>query len=406
MHGGMRRSGRALGWRLRVIAVAGMAAIALGAIGVGSASAKKSGTVWLCRPGKAADPCTSKLTSTVVTYTAGHREETVEKAKKAKNPPIDCFYVYPTVSEQETTNSNLEIEPQERQIAIDQASRFSQDCKVYAPMYPQVTLKAINNPNGVPPEASAKAYVGVLTAFEEYMAKYNDGRGVVLIGHSQGSLMLIQLLREQFDGNEALRHQLVSAVLLGGNVLVPSGQRVGGEFQNIPLCNAAYETHCIIAYSSFLKEPPEGAFFGRPNSPLLGSGVPKESESGLQVACVNPALLTQTGQAAALRPYASTTPFPGVLGQFSPAPSAPTPWVATPGLYTGQCKHENGASWLQISLAGSPSEMELKEREEHNELAEELLGPNWGLHLYDVNIALGNLVSTVAEQSQSYGFEG
>jgi hypothetical protein len=314
--------------------------------------------------------------------------------------------VYPTVSEQEGPNSNLEIEPQETQIAIDQASRFSQDCKVYAPMYPQLTLKAINNPEGVPPEDSVKAYLGVLKAFEEYMSKYNKGRGVVLIGHSQGSLMLIQLLKEQIDPNPALRHQLVSALLMGGNVLVPSGQRVGGDFKNIPLCAAAYETHCVVAYSSFLKEPPEGAYFGRPNSPLLGSGVPKESESGLQVACVNPTLLTQTGEPGPLRPYASTTPFPGVLGQYAPAPSAPTPWVATPGLYTAQCKHENGASWLQVSLAGSPSETELKEREEHNELAEELLGPDWGLHLYDIDIAVGNLVSTVAEQSASYGFEG
>ncbi len=67
------------------------------------------------------------------------------RSRRSK-PPIDCFYVYPTVSEQEGPNANLEIEPQETQIAIDQASRFSQDCKVYAPMYRQLTLKAINEP--------------------------------------------------------------------------------------------------------------------------------------------------------------------------------------------------------------------------------------------------------------------
>ncbi len=50
----------------------------------------------------------------------------VEHAKPAKKPPIDCFYVYPTVSSQFTMNANLEIGPEEKQIAIDQASRFSQ----------------------------------------------------------------------------------------------------------------------------------------------------------------------------------------------------------------------------------------------------------------------------------------
>ncbi len=62
------------------------------------------------------------------------------------------------------------------------------------------------------------------------MQKYNKGRGIVLIGHSQGSLMLEQLIKEQFDPNAALRKQLVSAMLLGGNVLVPEGQREGGTF--------------------------------------------------------------------------------------------------------------------------------------------------------------------------------
>ena len=161
----------------------------------------------------------------------------------------------------------------------------------------------------------------------------------------------------------------------------------------------------MIAYSSFLKEPPEGAFFGRPESPLLNATGEPPPE-GSEVLCVNPTLLNQNGAAGPLLPYAPTTTFPGLLGSFQPAPSAPTPWVTMPGLAEAQCKHENGASWLQISVAGSPSEAVLKEREERHELAQELLGPDWGLHLYDVNIAAGNLVNTVAIQSQAYAFGG
>jgi hypothetical protein len=387
---------RAPARRGRLLAVLGVAVLALCGLGAASASAK---SVWLCKPGLKDNPCKEKRTATVVTYNNGTREETVEKQKGGKTP-IDCFYVYPTVSEQEGPNANEEIEPQETQIAVDQASRFSQVCKVYAPVYPQLTLKAINTPGEVTPADSAKAYIGVLSAWFEYLHKYNKGRGVVLIGHSQGSLMLKQLIKEQIDPNPALRKQLVSALLMGGNVLVPEGQTVGGDFQNVPACQIAQQTHCVLAYSSFEKEPPEGAFFGRPDSPLTGSG-----PAGQQVLCVNPTLLAQNGGVGVLQPYASTTPFPGQLGVFTPAPEAATPWVSSPNLYTAQCKNENGASWLQVSFAHEEPQAQREERDARHEIAHESLGPDWGLHLYDVNIALGNLVKTVALETQAYGFE-
>jgi hypothetical protein len=388
--------------RRRAAAVCAVAVVALLGL-AGVASAKSAGsTVWLCRPGLPENPCTTSRTSTVVTYEGSTRHETVRKSK-GKSKAIDCFYVYPTVSEQEGPNANDVIEPQETQIAIDQASRFTQDCRVFAPMYPQLTLNAIDNPGGVTLEDEEKAYFGVLGGFLEYMSKYNKGHGFVLIGHSQGSLMLEQLIRERIDPNPALRKQLISAVLLGGNVLVPEGQREGGTFQNVPTCESATETGCVIAYSSFAKEPPEGAFFGRPGSSLLEGGAPPPP--GTQVVCVNPTLLSQNGSTGNLIPYDPTTPFPGQLGLASPSPEAATPWITTPGLYTAQCKHENGASWLQVSVASGVSEEQLAAREAHHEIGQELLGPDWGLHLFDVNEALGNLVNTIAIQAAAYAFE-
>jgi hypothetical protein len=387
-----RRAGRLVA----LLALAGIAMLALTALGASVALAKKPPkTVWLCKPKQENDPCTEPLTATVV-QTSG--ETSRQEAQVAKKPSIDCFYVYPTVSEQEGENASLQIEPTETQVAIDQASRFSQDCKVYAPMYPQITLTALKHEEeGKPisPQASIIAYSGVLSAFEEYLAKYNKGRGFVLIGHSQGSLMLEQLIKEQIDTNAALRKQLVSAVLLGGNVLVPEGQLVGGTFKTVPACAAAAQTHCVIAYSTFLKEPPEGAFFGRENSPLVGGHV-----EGQEVVCVNPALLAQDGTAGGLLPYANTTPFPGQLGFVQQVPTeqeAGVKWIESPGEYTGQCHKENGASWLQVGPVGTPVDPP--------SYVEENLGPDWGLHLYDVNIALGNLVEDVALQATAYGFE-
>jgi hypothetical protein len=372
----------------RLAPLAAVAAFAL-ALASPTAAVASPGTVWLCLPGHVPDPCTEPLTTTVV-QTDG--ETSIEYARRAENPPINCFYVYPTVSEQAYENANLEIEPQQTQIAIEQASRFSQVCKVYAPMYPQVTLAALNDPP-VSTAATIKAYLGVAAAFREFLTKFDDGRGFVLIGHSQGAALLEQLIKISIDPDPGLRRLLVSALLMGGNVLVPEGRVVGGSFRNIPECQAADQTHCVVAYSTFLQEPPPGAYFGRPESPLFGGGENK----GMQVACVNPALLVQNDRAGALLPYALTTPFPGQIGGYIEAPTAATPWVAAVGLYTAQCHNENGASWLQVNPVGTPVDPP--------SYVKESLGPDWGLHLYDIGIALGNLVKTVGFESAAYELE-
>jgi hypothetical protein len=379
-------STRTSGWRTWLLASLGAAALIVPAMTAGTASAT---TTWLCRPGIAENPCESSEEATVE---LGDGTTSLEHAQPASNPPIDCFYVYPTVSSQLTVNANLEIGPEEKQVAIDQASRFSQQCKVYAPIYPQITVHALENPEGVSFGASLTAYLGVLAAFEEYLSKYNGGRGFVLIGHSQGALMLKQLIEEQVDPSAALRAQLVSAVLLGGNVLVPKGGTVGGNFENIPACQAAAQTHCVVAYSSFLNEPPEGANFGRVSSPLLGQAS-SEQLANDEVLCVNPTVALQSEGAGALLRYESTTPIPG----FGGAPSAPTPWVSMPGQYTAQCEHANGASWLQLNYVGPA--------EDPREQVAEVLGPLWGTHLQDVNLALGNLVAMTALQSATYQAE-
>jgi hypothetical protein len=386
-HPPTRRSGRALA--LVVLSVAALAALAVMAA---TASAE---TTWLCKPGLASNPC---LNSEETTVELANGKSVIEKAKPAKSPPIDCFYVYPTVSSQFTENANEEIDPEEDAIAESQASRFSQVCNVYAPIYPQLTIPAINTPGGVTPEGAAKAYVGVLKAFEEYLAKFNKGRGFELIGHSQGSAMLEQLIKEQIDPNPALRKQLIGAVILGGNVIVPEGKIVGGSFKTVPACQVAGETGCVIAYSSFLKEPPNPSNFGRPTSPLGALGGGAEGVEHPQVLCVNPTLPLQAPLAGPTLAYYPTFnafggKFPGLLGAVVQAPKASTPWVAAPAQYTAQCEHRNGASWLQLNLG---SESDVRER------LVETLGPEWGTHLVDVNVALGNLVPAVGLQGAAY----
>ncbi len=351
--------------------------------------------VWLCHPGMAHDPCTSDLATTVL---PAHGSPTVVRTGLAGHPPVDCFYVYPTVSTQTTGNANLSVDPEETAIAQAQASRFSTVCRVFAPMYRQLTLSAIGGGHTSPAPSLSEAYSGVLDAWKYYLAHDNHGRGVVFIGHSQGASMLIRLLSSQVDPNPAERHLLVSAILAGGNVTVPVGKRVGGSFAHLPSCNSATETGCIVAYSSFDQPPPTNSLFGRVGtgvSGLSGPGDGTTPASDLQVLCVNPASIAHPTRPGLLLPYAPTARFPGPLGLAEGTPPrASTPWVSEPDLYTSRCVQHGGASWLQVDTTGIPGD--------HRPVVRQVLGPAWGLHLDDINLALGNLVALVHDQAGAY----
>jgi len=253
---------------------------------------------------------------------------------------------------------------------------------VYAPMYPQGTLVGGSEPFFNP-------FPSVLASFEEFLAKYDKGRGFVLIGHSQGSDQLDQLIPALIEKDPEVAKKMVSAVILGGDVTVPDGQIVGGMFKKTPLCQTANETHCVVAYSSFYQEPPAEAGLGRTLNP------------GEHVACVNPAQLVQDESSSALlSTYQPTFRFPGIIGTVTgEIASAGTPWVSTPGEYSAQCHwNSGGAGWLQIKGEGTPHDPD--------EFVQELIGPADGLHLFDFNLALGNLVRMVALQTQQYLFEG
>ncbi|HUZ81554.1 MAG TPA: DUF3089 domain-containing protein [Gaiellaceae bacterium] len=345
------------------------------------------GTVWLCRPGLADDPCTSDLTTTVVAHSGAQR---VERTRIARTPAVDCFYVYPTISGQRTINANLTTDFREREIAIAQASRFSQFCHVYAPVYRQITLYALEHPARITLADARRAYDSVLSAFRDYLAHYNHGRGIVFIGHSQGAEILIRLLAHEVDGR-ALRHRLVSALLLGGNLTAPRGKSVGGDFAHIPTCRSSRQTGCVVAYSSFSTKPPANSQFGRTTS---DSGVrllaPRNPSPTLGIVCVNPA--APAGGPAVLDPY-----IPALVLAFLPAArtlTVQTPWVAFPHAYTARCESSGNATWLQVTHAGGGADR----RPSLTRLRDAALG----LHVLDVTIALGNLVRLVGDEAAAY----
>ena len=341
-----------------------------------SSAATPGGTVWLCRPAASPDPCVGDRSTTAV---SAHETRTITPSSPANTKAVDCFYVYPTVSTESSDNSDLQVQQSETNVAEEQASQFSSVCDVWAPMYRQITWTGLSH-------GSAQVVVTALTsltqAFDDYMANHNRGRPIVFIGHSQGAAMLIMLLRNEFDNNASRRHQLMSAIILGGDLTVAPGSTVGGAFQNIPACTSPGQAGCVIAYSSFLEEPPQDTGFGKPGqgAALLWG---ETQTAGQQVLCTDPAALD--GNAGALKPL--------FLTSSQPNQAVTTPWVTYPQLYTSSCQSKDGITWLQVNPSADRTDPRPRVKEP---------SPQWGLHGYDVNLALGNLVDIVAAQEAAY----
>ena len=345
-------------------------------------------TVWLCRPGMTDNPCEGGLDTTVI---AADGKQSVAKFQPAKNPKIDCFYIYPTLSQAKSTSSPLAAEPAAVAVARTQAARFASVCRLFVPVYRQFTLAAIAKGTYGDAKAQALANLDIDSAWHDYLDHDNDGRGVVLIGHSQGASQVSRLIRSEIDNNPVERSRIVSVLDIGGNVLVPQGKDVGGSFAHIPACRRESQTGCVVAYSSFNQPPPTNSLFARTTTGRnLNEGV---SATGMQVLCVNPAALA--GGVGTLQPYEPTRTIGSHLPftQVAQLPVFTTGFVTFGGLQA-QCRDADGASWLQVD-ATTKSVYDIG-------ATTQVLGPTWGLHLLDISNADGNLVSLVSAEAGAW----
>jgi hypothetical protein len=338
---------------------------------------------WLCLPGRS-DVCSKPLPTTALNPN-GYGSN--GPSPVAKDPPIDCFYVYPTVSGDQGMNSDLVPDNAERAAAETQFARFAGVCRTFAPLYRQMTVASIAAyATGADISGAARlAYRDVAAAWRDYIRNRNQGRPFVLIGHSQGSFMLIQLIANAIEGRpEAARMKV--AMLAGYNVLVPEGKLVGGSFKRTPLCSRPGQTGCVIAWVSFREKnvPPPGAIFGYSDKP------------GMTVACVNPARPgSRNWEPLDSYWYArSRLPVPGGPIAWSSEGPPPTPYVRTQGLVSGKCVNQGPRGYLSIRTNADPKD----KRTDRIGGEVGMLGfflPGWGMHLSDIAEAQGDLVRTV-----------
>ncbi|MCP4329138.1 MAG: DUF3089 domain-containing protein [Alphaproteobacteria bacterium] len=164
---------------------------------------------------------------------------------------------------------------------------FRDCCRIFAPRYRQANLAAFLSTGTDSRAALNMAYEDVLAAFKWYLDHANDGRPIVLAGHSQGSLHL-QRLVEDVSSDARFRDRLVVAYLVGYPARLP----VPG---NVPVCGTANEIGCFVAWNTL---GIGGAAERWRHRVVVWTGTAYAPASGRKRVCVNPLTWSRDGAVA------------------------------------------------------------------------------------------------------------
>ena len=225
-----------------------------------------------------------------------------------------------------------------------------------------------------------------MNAWNDYLAHDNHGRGIVLIGHSEGSGEAT-LIVDRMDRLPAVRTLLVSAIITGLDL--PVTQAGLGPFATVGPCASETQTGCVVGFNAFSEPPPSNTMFGKAEPMVVIDGQKAES------LCTNPSDIGG-GSGRLISMYRTKLPTEEVAGSSTEGvlmghpPVVATPWVEYDGQYTGSCVTSNGSHVLIV------------EGERGAPVLTAYPDARWGLHVDDPNIAMGNLVSLVHSEIESY----
>jgi len=345
---------------------------------------------WACHAGipEGDDVCRGDLSATEV---HPNNTLTVVPFVRPATTTFDCFYVYPTVHLLSLRFNKLDLSDvsAEESVTKLQAGRFSGVCRVFAPFYRQATLRNFQS-GGVTArmiQSFNLAFTDVLAAFDNYMANYNRGRPFVLLGHSQGAQMILQLLQTRFAAGSTILPQLIVALPVGRAIATSSTlpPTAAGEWPYdmippIPLCNGVSDTQCVIGYRSYAGGHSMATHF------TVGG-------NGKTIRCVNPVApgsgtRTLSGSFfGASPPRSFVTPPSGFAGN--------TPFLLYRDMYTAQCITLGDNGGLEIRVAARSGDSRVNPVDFN-------AGPltqNTATHGLDVAFALDDLINTAATRA-------
>jgi len=201
----------------------------------GAAPNYTSDAAWLSLPGRvdASDEVPKKLPQTEIAV------DSLE---------VDVFFVHPTqLFKGDHWNAHLDnrkVNALNTKFPMRlQASAFNIGGRLYAPAYRQAHIGVFTWQDSTSWKALELAYDDVKASFEHYLKHWNNGRPIILAGHSQGSWHIRWLLQEFFDG-KPLQEQLVVAY-------APGFDFYATDFDQLRYCTSAEETGCVCSWMSY-----------------------------------------------------------------------------------------------------------------------------------------------------------
>lgn len=339
---------------------------------------------WLCRPDIQGEDnaCEGDLSSTIV-FADGTTQ--YEGSVPTEEQPVDCFHLYGTTSLDEGGNSDL-VPGRETEAVFVKMARYRAVCNIYTPLYRSITLPALIEGKYGDIGLNDVAYGDVVDAFK-YLVANADGRGFILVGHSQGSTHLIRLIQEEIESHPYLARRMISAHLVGWTVELPLDSEVGATFASTPPCTFENEINCFVNYTSFRKSVPPAE--ETQLLPIIFGNTLKEDT---RVACTNPVdlgggllNLDSYFRVFHLEPYADSERNESITTLF----------VKLPGLVQGECIEQDGKGYLAITVDADPSDPRV------DDVGNDGL-PGWGLHRLDIQLAHGDLVRLADRQADKW----
>jgi hypothetical protein len=127
------------------------------------------------------------------------------------------------------------------------AGPFERVGRVFAPRYRQASLFAALTNRDDAREARQFAYGDVKRAFQTFLAHFNRGRPIVIVGVEQGGQLAGRLVDDLIAPNPALIKQVAAVYIIEAVVPAPRYDRPDAP---LPACRMRMEAHCIVAYIS------------------------------------------------------------------------------------------------------------------------------------------------------------
>ncbi len=207
-----------------------------------------------------------------------------EGYRAAPRPAVDVFYVAPTTFFKKThwnapLNDSESLDMQ-RLMVRHHATAFNGVARIYAPQYRQATFGSFftDKPDGA--MAVKYAYGDIEKAFAAFQASRDQRRPFILLGHSQGALHLIYLLKNKIAARPE-QAQMIAAYIIGWPISIEADLAPMG----MALCQTPNSTGCVIAWQSYGTQSDLGKATKEMEKAPTTSGLPR---GGTRNACVNP----------------------------------------------------------------------------------------------------------------------